>query len=202
MVLTAQGQIVLLTLEKRRGRDEQLGVMKANLKGDSKVVDVCAYKDVSGLFTTELADLAKDQANNASSSSAAAGKKGSKGKGKKKKKKSAPAPAPTLEDEDILLYGDVPSGVFEGGGGGDDDEQDEDASSVAPGAGAASDWRRHLRVIPPTYWLLMLRENGSLEVYSLPNFTLRYVIRNFHHGEKREGERRPFFSKDEITARL
>ena len=34
-------------------------------------------------------------------------------------------------------------------------------------------WRRHLRSSPATYWLATVRANGNLELYSVPDFTLR-----------------------------
>ena len=35
-------------------------------------------------------------------------------------------------------------------------------------------WRRHLEESPVTFWLTGVRDNGNLELYSVPDFTLRY----------------------------
>ena len=37
----------------------------------------------------------------------------------------------------------------------------------------------------PTFWAILYRDNGSLEFLSLPDFTLKYVVLNFHMGEFR-----------------
>ncbi len=44
-------------------------------------------------------------------------------------------------------------------------------------------WRRYLRKPKPTYWAVLLRESGSLEILALPDFTLKFVALNFHLGE-------------------
>jgi cleavage and polyadenylation specificity factor subunit 1 len=51
LLRTIDGQIVLLTLQADIGMP-QLSVIKANLKSKSKLNYLCAYKDVSGLFST------------------------------------------------------------------------------------------------------------------------------------------------------
>ena len=35
-------------------------------------------------------------------------------------------------------------------------------------------WRRHLEESPVTFWLTGVRDNGNLELYSVPDFKLRY----------------------------
>ena len=52
LVMTSEGQIVLLTFAQS-GSKGRLNVMKANLKSRSQLVNICAYEDKSGLFTTE-----------------------------------------------------------------------------------------------------------------------------------------------------
>lgn len=44
-------------------------------------------------------------------------------------------------------------------------------------------WQKHLQEVKPTYWLLVYRDNGTLEIYSLPDLRLSYLIRNFGHGQ-------------------
>jgi hypothetical protein len=51
--MTSEGQIVLLTLQADMGMP-QLSVIKANLKSRSQLINICAYKDVSGLFTEDM----------------------------------------------------------------------------------------------------------------------------------------------------
>lgn len=35
------------------------------------------------------------------------------------------------------------------------------------------------KVVKPTYWCVLCRENGALEIYSLPDFKLAFCVRNF-----------------------
>ena len=54
VALTADGQLVLLSLDPSAG---QLSVVKANLRSQSKMLTICAYKDTSGLFTKDTVRL-------------------------------------------------------------------------------------------------------------------------------------------------
>lgn len=40
-----------------------------------------------------------------------------------------------------------------------------------------------MQEIKPTYWLLVYRDSGTLEIYSLPDLRLSYLIRNFGYGQ-------------------
>ena len=40
-------------------------------------------------------------------------------------------------------------------------------------------WRKHLEVVTPTFWLVGVRENGNLELYSVKDFKLKFVSQNF-----------------------
>lgn len=43
-------------------------------------------------------------------------------------------------------------------------------------------WRRLLQQPKPTYWLFVSRENGNLEIYSMPDLKLMYLINNIGNG--------------------
>ena len=58
------------------------------------------------------------------------------------------------------------------------------AGGSAAAAGQQPFWGRHVRPAGrPTFWAILYRDNGSLEFLSLPDFTLKYVVLNFHMGE-------------------
>lgn len=40
-----------------------------------------------------------------------------------------------------------------------------------------------MQEIKPTYWLFVYRDSGTLELYSLPDLRLSYLIRNFGFGQ-------------------
>lgn len=56
--MTADGQILLLTLQADIGMP-QLSMIKANLKTRSRLINLYAYMDVSGLFTEEMVSSTK-----------------------------------------------------------------------------------------------------------------------------------------------
>ena len=80
-----------------------------------------------------------------------------------------------IEDEDALLYGDAAPSIFAGA---------DSSRSDKPGSKSSSFWRKHMKKIKPTYWAILLKDDGSLEIRSIPDFTLKFVIQNFNHGEK------------------
>lgn len=45
-------------------------------------------------------------------------------------------------------------------------------------------WRRLLQPIKPTYWLLITRENGNLEIYSMPDLKLVYLVTDVGNANK------------------
>merc|ERR1719228_259456 len=74
-----------------------------------------------------------------------------------------------LDDEDELLYGssDYTVGMFGVSGNHDKSFEEEEQ------------WRKYLEDVPPTFWMVAVRENGNLEIYSVPDFTVRFVTHNF-----------------------
>lgn len=45
-------------------------------------------------------------------------------------------------------------------------------------------WKKYLIDIKPTYWLFVVRENSNLEIYSIPEFKLSFIVRNLCFGYK------------------
>ena len=92
----------------------------------------------------------------------------SRSSNKEKKGKQNSSKNEDLDDEDELLYGttDYSVGMF-GVSGGDKSIDEEET------------WRKHLEVVTPTFWLVGVRENGNLELYTVPDFKLRFVSHNF-----------------------
>lgn len=45
-------------------------------------------------------------------------------------------------------------------------------------------WKKYLVETKPTYWLFVIRENANLEIYSIPEFRLCYLIQNATQGNK------------------
>ncbi|XP_018335377.1 cleavage and polyadenylation specificity factor subunit 1 [Agrilus planipennis] len=45
-------------------------------------------------------------------------------------------------------------------------------------------WKKYFVEFRPTYWLLVVRENSNLEIYSVPEFKLSFIVRNLCFGYK------------------
>ncbi|TGZ49690.1 Cleavage and polyadenylation specificity factor subunit 1 [Temnothorax longispinosus] len=154
-LLSEDGQVMLLTLREVRGT-ARLHAQTANLLFRPQIEALCAYRDVSGIFTTQLLENADDEQT------------------EEEYNVEEPSVLSNIDNEDDLLYGDAPA-----------------FQMPAPSYPKASDgtakklpwWQRHLQEIKSTYWLLVYRDSGTLEIYSLPDLRLSYLIRNFGFGQ-------------------
>ncbi|XP_028164475.1 cleavage and polyadenylation specificity factor subunit 1-like [Ostrinia furnacalis] len=45
-------------------------------------------------------------------------------------------------------------------------------------------WKKHLVEVKPTYWLFVIRRNGNLELYSLPEMRLSFLVRDACAGHR------------------
>ncbi|XP_063236950.1 cleavage and polyadenylation specificity factor subunit 1 [Bacillus rossius redtenbacheri] len=165
VIHTEDGQVLLLTLREARGQG-RLAVSRPSVPLKPQIVTLCAYRDVSGLFSSTLPDEEVEVV-------------------QKLITKQEPDPIKKeVDDEDKMLYGDpdpgfvVPMTV-------------EPLKKVDPAISEVVEvevpwWRKRLQMqeVKPTYWLFLVRENGSLELYTLPDFQLSYVVRGFGHGHR------------------
>lgn len=152
------GQVITLALREAKGAP-RLAVNKNTISSSPAVMGMSAYRDVSGMFTTkyeDITDLTKGYSNSSNSF------------GYMK-----PEPDMKIEDEEDLLYGE--SGF----------KMISMADMTLPSTTKNSDWwRRYLVPIKPTFWLLVTRDNGNLEIYSMPDLKLVYLITNVGNGNK------------------
>ncbi|XP_012228183.1 cleavage and polyadenylation specificity factor subunit 1 isoform X1 [Linepithema humile] len=154
-LLSEDGQVMLLTLREIRGT-ARLHAQTANLLFRPQIEALCAYRDVSGIFTTQLPENTDDE------------------QAEEEHNIEEPSILGNIDNEDDLLYGDAPA-----------------FQMPVPSHSKTSDvtikkapwWQRHLQEIKSTYWLLVYRDSGTLEIYSLPDLRLSYLIRNFGFGQ-------------------
>lgn len=45
-------------------------------------------------------------------------------------------------------------------------------------------WKKYLIEVKPTFWLFVVRENSNLEIYSIPDFKLSFIVRNLCFGHQ------------------
>lgn len=154
-MLAEDGQVVLLTLRETRGT-ARLHLQPANLMFRPQIETICLYRDVSGLFTTFLSDENEEES-----------------------VMSNPVPeaatVDAVDNEDELLYGDVPAFKMPL----PQKPKPSDTTKKAPW------WQKCYNVqdIKPSYWLFAYRESGVLEVYSLPDLRLSYLVKNSGFGQ-------------------
>jgi len=156
-VLTEDGQAGIYVF-----KDGKLSMIKTRIgevpgRVKSPFVAMSLYKDRSGLLTTESKNISKKKSSSISSS-----------QNQKVKK------AEDLDDEDELLYGssEAQIGMFISG-------EEKDTQKEVEVDKEQESWQRYFDQVKKTFWLVTLRQNGNLELYSVPDFTLRFVSQNF-----------------------
>ncbi|KAF7989483.1 hypothetical protein HCN44_008157 [Aphidius gifuensis] len=157
VLLSKDGQVILLTLREVRGTPN-LNLQILDLLPRPQIDRLCLYRDVSGLFTTTLyeeSDIDKQE---------------------EAKIFDEPSVVNDIDNEDDLLYGDgtnfqmpLPKPIKI-----HDDLPKKNSTW----------WHKYTLEIKPTFWLLIYRESGTLEIYSIPDLHLSYLIRNFGYGQQ------------------
>lgn len=156
-------------------KDNRLVLFKPKLaSGKTKILTACIYKDVSGLFTTQTVDDTETSVNTTSATTQV-------------RVEGTPATntadisssSITIDDEDELLYGETtvedvvnfttPSLSTNKVNNQDRVKEEEEVEcKIKPVVRASA-----------TYWLFVGRDNGTLEVYSVPDYSLVYYVKNF-----------------------
>ncbi|KAK1173021.1 cleavage and polyadenylation specificity factor subunit 1 [Acipenser oxyrinchus oxyrinchus] len=163
VIMTAEGQITMFVLKSDSyvGKTHRLALQKPQIHTQSRVITLCAYRDVSGMFTTE----------NRVSSTA--------------KEDTAPGTQPetetviqelshVMDDEEEMLYGD--SGQFFS------PSKEESSRSASASFSYSKDSPHYM--VEPTHWCMVVRENGVMEIYQLPDWRLVFLVKNFPVGQR------------------
>eukprot|EP00069_Balaena_mysticetus_P012294 bmy_07563T0 len=160
VIMSAEGHITMFLLKSDSygGRHHRLALHKPPLHHQSKVITLCVYRDVSGMFTTESRlGGARDEVGGRSGSEAEC--QGSE-------------TSPTVDDEEEMLYGDSGS-LFS------PSKEEARRSSQPPADRDPTPFRAE-----PTHWCLLVRENGTMEIYQLPDWRLVFLVKNFPVGQR------------------
>lgn len=157
-VRAANGQVVTLALRDSKDPSVQrLFITRNKISGTAVAISI--YKDTSGLFTTkceEFADLTRESAKDFGGYMKA-------------------EPGKDIEDEEDLLYGET---------GRNFKMQTMIDMTIASQAQKSDWWRRLLQANPNTFWLFVTRDNGNLEIYSVPDLKLMYLVTDVGQGNK------------------
>lgn len=151
VVLLSDGTVAQLSLQETQDTPT-LSLAWPELAKGSKVALISAYTDMSGLFVTELKEEEEGLVGVAVS-------------GVTERHLS-------IDDEDELLYGDVDTLAAKLG---KKHVTKQEAAQPAPS--------KTTPTMPTTptksYWCAVYREDGSLEIYQIPDFRKVFGVRNF-----------------------
>ncbi|XP_014394185.1 PREDICTED: cleavage and polyadenylation specificity factor subunit 1 [Myotis brandtii] len=160
VIMSSEGHVTMFLLKSDSygGRHHRLALHKPPLHHQSKVIAMCVYRDVSGMFTTESRlGGARDELG---------GRSGSEAEGP------GSETSPTVDDEEEMLYGDSGS-LFS------PCKEEARRSSQPPTDRDPTPFRAE-----PTHWCLLVRENGTMEIYQLPDWRLVFLVKNFPVGQR------------------
>ncbi|UYV82374.1 CPSF1 [Cordylochernes scorpioides] len=166
VLLSEDGMIIQLTLKMdASGTSARLALTRPQLSvSKSRVLTLCLYKDVSGMFVTTIQSPAAPLKNNTMPTMAMPHLP-------QKLKMEDSKQSDDIDEVDALLYGEAGQ-----------NDKETSLSEELPNSNHVQS--SNSKEVNPTYWLFVARENGLLEIYSLPDFKLRYLIRNFPFGQK------------------
>nr|XP_020739769.1 cleavage and polyadenylation specificity factor subunit 1 isoform X5 [Odocoileus virginianus texanus] len=160
VIMSAEGHVTMFLLKSDSygGRHHRLALHKPSLHHQSKVITLCLYRDVSGMFTTEsrLGGV-RDELG---------------GRGGPEAEGQGAETSPTVDDEEEMLYGDSGS-LFS------PSKEEARRSSQPPADRDPAPFRAE-----PTHWCLLVRENGAMEIYQLPDWRLVFLVKNFPVGQR------------------
>ncbi|KAK1331791.1 hypothetical protein QTO34_007467 [Cnephaeus nilssonii] len=160
VIMSSEGHVTMFLLKSDSygGRHHRLALHKPPLHHQSKVIAMCVYRDVSGMFTTESRlGGTRDELG---------GRSGSEAEGP------GSETSPTVDDEEEMLYGDSGS-LFS------PSKEEARRSSQPPTDRDPTPFRAE-----PTHWCLLVRENGTMEIYQLPDWRLVFLVKNFPVGQR------------------
>ncbi|NXI44787.1 CPSF1 factor, partial [Galbula dea] len=166
VILSAEGQLssFLLRGDSYGGRGQRLSPLRPPQHHPSKVVALCLYRDVSGMFTTE--------------SLVATG-------GREELAQRPPAEAETLiqdlsgsvDDEEEMLYGDSTAALASPG-------QEEPQRRGSAGLAGGSERQAQQSRPEPSHWCVLVRDNGTMEIHQLPEWRLVFLVKSFPLGQR------------------
>uniref|UniRef100_A0A8C7MQF8 Cleavage and polyadenylation specificity factor subunit 1 n=1 Tax=Oncorhynchus kisutch TaxID=8019 RepID=A0A8C7MQF8_ONCKI len=146
VIMTAEGVVTMFVLktDSYMGKTHRLALQKPQIAAQPRVITLCTFRDVSGMFTTENKQTChtKDQDTMFNSQS--------------ETETIMQDLSNTVDDEEEMLYGDCnPAGITPT----KDESHPGYRTSGALGGGSEGRSGR----AEPTHWCMMVRENGVME---------------------------------------
>lgn len=165
VIMTAEGVVTMFVLknDSYMGKSHRLALQKPQIHTQSRVITLCAYRDVSGMFTTEnkVSFLAKEEIAIRTNSET---------------ETIIQDISNTVDDEEEMLYGE--SNPLTSPNKEESSRGSAAASSAHTGKESGSGRQE------PSHWCLLVRENGVMEIYQLPDWRLVFLVKNFPVGQR------------------
>uniref|UniRef100_A0A8C7PMH5 Cleavage and polyadenylation specificity factor subunit 1 n=1 Tax=Oncorhynchus mykiss TaxID=8022 RepID=A0A8C7PMH5_ONCMY len=163
VIMTADGVVTMFVLktDSYMGKTHRLALQKPQIAAQPRVITLCTFRDVSGMFTTENKQTShtKDQDTMFNSQS------------------ETETIINTVDDEEEMLYGDCnPAGITP--------TKDESHPGYHPSGALGGGSEGRSGRAEPTHWCMMVRENGVMEIYQLPDWRLVFLVKNFPVGQR------------------
>uniref|UniRef100_A0A8C7FTR1 Cleavage and polyadenylation specificity factor subunit 1 n=1 Tax=Oncorhynchus kisutch TaxID=8019 RepID=A0A8C7FTR1_ONCKI len=147
VIMTADGVVTMFVLktDSYMGKTHRLALQKPQIAAQPRVITLCAFRDVSGMFTTENKQTCHTEDQD------------SMFKSLSETETILQDLSNTVDDEEEMLYGDCnPAGITPTK---DESHPGYRLSSGALGGGSEGRSGR----AEPTHWCMMVRENGVME---------------------------------------
>ncbi|XP_053190348.1 cleavage and polyadenylation specificity factor subunit 1 [Scomber japonicus] len=163
VIMTAEGVVTMFVLktDTYMGKTHRLALQKPQIPTQSRVITLCAYRDVSGMFTTE---------NKVSCSI----KEDTMVRGQSEAETIIHDLSNTVDDEEEMLYGDSNASAAHA-----KDEMGRNSATQALSGSEGSSSKTE-----PSHWCMIIRENGVMEIYQLPDWRLVFLVKNFPVGQR------------------
>ncbi|XP_048057848.1 LOW QUALITY PROTEIN: cleavage and polyadenylation specificity factor subunit 1 [Megalobrama amblycephala] len=165
VIMTAEGVVTMFVLksDSYMGKSHRLALQKPQIHTQSRVITLCAYRDVSGMFTTEnkVNFLAKEETVIRTQSET---------------ETIIQDISNAVDDEEEMLYGESNSLTS---------PNKEESSRGSAGVNSTQTGREGGQSRQdPSHWCLLVRENGVMEIYQLPDWRLVFLVKNFPVGQR------------------
>lgn len=163
VIMTAEGVVTMFVLktDTYMGKTHRLALQKPQISTQSRVIALCAYRDVSGMFTTEnkVSCSIKEDAIIRSQSEA---------------ETIIQDLSNTVDDEEEMLYGDSSASAAP--------SREEMGRSIGPPGLSGTEGSS--AKAEPSHWCMIIRDNGVMEIYQLPDWRLVFLVKNFPVGQR------------------
>ncbi|KAJ8334240.1 hypothetical protein SKAU_G00398790 [Synaphobranchus kaupii] len=189
LIMTADGLVTMFVLktDSYMGKTHRLALQKPQLHTQSRVITLCAYRDMSGMFTTEnkVASSNREESTSRSQSETETIIQDIRYSNQPEDVTTDSVVTESLlrlashhasnavDDEEEMLYGDS-NPLFS--------PTKEEPSRYA------SVWqlgKEHgSSRVEPTHWCMVVRESGVMEIYQLPDWRLVFLVKNFPVGQR------------------